>query len=61
MKLFMVVGESGDERECFTKFADTYAEASTAKQSIECGLGGYAEIYAREKGEGGYEYRLFEA
>ena len=29
-------------------FADDYTEAKNKKMDIECGLGGYAEIYGRE-------------
>lgn len=30
-------------------FADDYKEARQKKQDIECGLGGYAEIYERTR------------
>ena len=44
-------------------FSDSYQEAKSKKMDIECGLGGYAEIYAREEHEdAGYsEYILIEA
>lgn len=59
MKQFMVVAEV--EGLTMANFADTYTEAKNKAMDIECGLGGYAEIYAREQFEGGFEYRLIEA
>ncbi len=59
MKPFMIIAIA--EGETFTKFADTYTEAKDTAMNIECGLGGYAEIYKRENTEGGSEYRLLEA
>ena len=59
MKTFMVIGVV--EGELFAKFADTYGEARDIATNIECGLGGYAELYSREECEGGPEYRLLEA
>ena len=59
MKKFMIVGEA--EGEQFTSYADTYAEAKNKATDIECGLGGYAEIYSREQTEHGAEYRFLEA
>lgn len=43
-------------------FADDYAEAKNKKMDIECGLGGYAELYGREEREDGCgpEYVLIE-
>ena len=45
----------------FAKFADTYDEARNIVMNVECGLGGYAELYAREYAGSGSEYRLLEA
>ena len=49
MKKYMIVytieGSPG------ASFKDTYDEARGAKMDIECGLGGYAEIYGREEYE----------
>lgn len=59
MKQFMIVGEA--EGEQFTSYADTYTEARNKAMDIECGLGGYAEIYSREQTESGSEYRFLEA
>ena len=46
MKKFMVVytveGNHG------ASFRDTYDEARNTKMDVECGLGGYAEIYERK-------------
>lgn len=59
MKTFMIIGLV--EGKSFAKFADTYDEARDIAMNVECGLGGYAEIYAREETESGQEYRLLEA
>ena len=63
MKKYMVVykitGEDSDPIHGAT-FADDYAEARAKKMDIECGFGGYAELYAREEREGGPEYVLLE-
>lgn len=59
MRQFMIVGEA--EGEQITGFADTYSEARNKATDIECGLGGYAEIYSREQTEFGSEYRFLEA
>ena len=49
MKKYMVVytveGNQG------ASFADDYTEARNKKMDIECGLGGYAEIYTRTGNE----------
>lgn len=62
MKKYMIVytveGNHG------ASFKDTYEEARNAKMDVECGLGGYAEIYGREEYEDGNippEYVLLEA
>lgn len=59
METFMVIGVV--EGKSFAKFADTYDEAKDTMTNIECGLGGYAELYAREYAGSGSEYRLLEA
>lgn len=59
MKKFMIVGKADGEQ--FTSYADTYNEARNQKMNIECGLGGYAEIYSREQTEFGSEYKFLEA
>lgn len=59
MKPFMIIGVV--EGKSFSKFADTYTEARDVASNIECGLGGYTEIYSRESNESGSEYRLLEA
>ena len=59
MKKFMVVytadGLNG------ATFADDYSEARQKMMDIECGLGGYAEIYERQEKEYGSEYVFLEA
>lgn len=59
MKDFMVVALVDGEP--FAKFADTYDEAKDIMMNVECGFGGYAELYAREYAGSGAEYRLLEA
>jgi hypothetical protein len=59
MKQFMIVAKVDDAT--FAKFADTYTEAKSTAMNIECGLGGYTEIYSREDTEGGREYRFLES
>lgn len=59
MKSFMLIGIIEEQQ--FARFSDNYNEISAWKMDVECGLGGYAEIYIREKFEYGYEYRLLEA
>lgn len=51
------------EEGCGACFADDYSEARNKKMDIECGLGGYAEIYIREDHDGFIppEYVLLEA
>lgn len=58
MKTFMVIGVV--EGKSFAKFADTYDEAKDIAMNIECGLGGYSELYAREYAGSGPEYKLLE-
>ena len=58
MKTFMVIGVV--EGKSFAKFADTYDEARDIATNIECGLGGYSELYAREYAGSGSEYKLLE-
>lgn len=45
MKQFMIVYRIDEGMG--SAFADDYQEAKQKKQDIECGLGGYAEIYER--------------
>lgn len=59
MKTFMVIAVV--EGTSFAKFADTYDEARNIVMNVECGLGGYAELYARKYAGSGSEYRLLEA
>lgn len=63
MKKYMVVykitAEESDPINGAT-FADDYTEAQAKKMDIECGLGGYAELYVREERDGGPEYVLLE-
>lgn len=63
MKKYMVVyeikGEYANQIHGAT-FADDYTEAMAKKMDIECGFGGYAELYGREEREGGPEYVLLE-
>ena len=40
-------------------FFDEYQKARNAKTDVECGLGGYAEIYVRELNEEGFEEYVF--
>lgn len=47
LEKFMVLCCADGER--WVDFAHTYGDAQTRKQDVECGLGGYAEIYVREK------------
>lgn len=53
MKKYMVIGYA--DGQTFTMFAETYSEARDKKFDIECGLGGYAELYCRENLIDGYE------
>ena len=53
MKKYMVVCTA--EGDHAAMFFDAYEDARQAKQDVECGLGGYAEIYERES-EGGYVF-----
>lgn len=59
MRPFMIVATVEDST--FAKFADSYTEARDVATNIECGLGGYAEIYSREEAEYGCEYRFLES
>lgn len=59
METFMIIGLV--EGKSFAKFADTYDEARDIAMNVECGLGGYAEIYAREYAGSDSQYRLLEA
>ena len=62
MKKYMIIGEIDEGM--VASYAEEYAEARDKKISIECGLGGYAEIYIRDEHEGysrPAEYVLLEA
>lgn len=59
MKEFMIVAKVDDSE--FAKFADTYNEAKDIARHIDCGLGGYTEIYSREETDCGLEYRFLES
>ena len=59
MKRFMVVYVVDGSQEAI--FCDNYLKASRSKMDIECGLGGYAELYERMETEDGVEYVLLEA
>lgn len=59
MKKFMVVFVADGSQEAV--FYDYEHDAAQAKMDIECGLGGYAELYVRMEVEGGVEYVLLEA
>lgn len=59
MKRFMVVFVVDGSQEAV--FFDSYSEASRARMDIECGLGGYAELYERVEVEGSMEYVFLEA
>ena len=65
MKKYMVVyeikGEYANQIHGAT-FADDYTEARAKKMDIECGFGGYAELYGRREHEDEPpEYILLEA
>ena len=56
MLVYIIEGEQG------AKFSNNYLEISNAKMDVECGMGGYAEIYKRiEVEEGMMEYVMIEA
>lgn len=60
MNKYMIVGVIDEGQ--IASFADDYQEAKQKKQDIECGLGGYAELYGREEREDQPgEYVLIEA
>lgn len=65
MKKYMVIDSYGGSVMAF--FYDEYASARQHKMNLECGLGGYAEIYERVETKDddgvvvGEEYRLLEA
>lgn len=68
MKKYMIVYEIKDDHEGLdpvqgASFADDYTEARNKKMDVECGLGGYAELYERVDLDFGYlqEYELIEA
>ena len=58
MKLFMLVFEY--DGSTFAEFTDSYSEAKSKHQDIECGMGVYCEVYRREYDEElcGYEYKI---
>ncbi len=50
MKKYMIVYcIEGEDPVQGAAFADDYMEARNKKMDIECGLGGYAELYGREE------------
>ena len=49
MKAYMLVYVIDGEQ--YAGFYDNYPDARNAKMDVECGLGGYAEIYGREEYE----------
>ena len=67
MKKYMIIYEINDSDELEpvqgASFADNYLDARDNMMDIECGLGGYVELYAREEREAGQppEYVLIEA
>lgn len=59
MKKYMLVYVIDGEQDA--RFSNNYLEISNAKMDIECGLGGYAEIYERmETDDGEMEYVMVE-
>lgn len=60
MKKFMLVYTVEGEQEAI--FSDDYLKISRSKMDVECGFGGYAEMYERMEDEDGMEaYVLVEA
>lgn len=59
MKLYMLVYVV--EGEQAVMFGSDLYTMLKSKMDIECGLGGYAELYKRMEAEDGMEYVLFEA
>lgn len=56
MLVYIIDGEHG------ARFSDSYIEVCNAKMDVECGIGGYAEIYERmETEDGTMEYVMVEA
>lgn len=55
MPKYMIVGNA--DNETFSLFAEDYNTAKRKMMDLECGLGGYAELYVRE----GSEYTFLEA
>lgn len=56
---YMIVGASGEGTG--VSFADTYDAARGIRLDIECGLGGYAEIYERKEDDGLSWYEFLES
>lgn len=59
MAKYMLVYIVEGEQEAM--FGNDYFKIARSKMDIECGLGGYAEIYERMETEDGIEYVLIEA
>lgn len=57
MKKYMVVYAMEGEQSA--AFLDTYTDAHNFKMDVECGMGGYAEIYKRIEVEDGIEEYVF--
>lgn len=52
MKKYMVIILT-DEGEQIANFFDKYQDAENCRMNSECGMGWYAEVYARETDESG--------
>ena len=59
MKLYMLIYVTEDGQSAM--FGDDYYVMLKSKMDIECGLGGYAELYKRVETEDGMEYTFLEA
>lgn len=59
MKKYMLVFVTEDGEEAI--FGDDYLKMINSKMDVECGLGGYAELYERMETECGMEYKLIES
>ena len=59
MKKYMLVYVVEGEQSVI--FNDSYLKISRSKMDIECGLGGYAEVYERMETDNGTEYIMVEA
>lgn len=59
LRKYMIV--SATDEGSGASFADTYDAAREIRLGIECGLGGYAEIYERKEDDGLGWYEFLEA